>query len=70
MVKVLKTTGDFARSKEGEVVRILERANRTIVGTFELEKHFGFVIPDDKRISQDIFIPNERINGLRQATRS
>ncbi|MGB4387944.1 MAG: hypothetical protein WBI89_01920, partial [Caldicoprobacterales bacterium] len=45
MVKVLKTTGDFARSKEGEVVRILERANRTIVGTFELEKHFGFVIP-------------------------
>src|SRR5690554_7166923 len=65
MVKVLKTTGDLARSKEGEVVRILERANRTIVGTFELEKHFGFVIPDDKRISQDIFIPKERINGAK-----
>src|SRR5690554_5227819 len=65
MIKVLKTTVDFTRSKEVEVVRILERANRTIVGIFELEKHFGFVVPDDKRISQDIFIPKEKVNGAK-----
>ena len=28
-----------------------------VVGTYSEAKHFGFVIPDDKRIMQDIFIP-------------
>ncbi|HZK35262.1 MAG TPA: ribonuclease R [Bacillota bacterium] len=65
MVKVLRTTGSDSKAKEGEVVRVLERANKSIVGTFELEKHFGFVVPDDKRISQDIFIPKEKINGAK-----
>jgi len=60
MIKVLKSDG---RSREGEVVKILERANKTIVGTFEKDKYFGFVVPDDKRIHQDIFVPKDEING-------
>ncbi|KAA5806679.1 ribonuclease R [Thermoanaerobacterium thermosaccharolyticum] len=41
---------------EGEVVKILKRANATIVGTFEKSRNFGFVIPDDRSITQDVFI--------------
>lgn len=50
---------------EGEVIRILERANKKVVGTFEKSDYFGFVVPDDKRIYQDIFIPKAKINGAR-----
>lgn len=42
---------------EGTVVRILEHANETLVGTYKKGKGYGFVIPDNQRISKDIFIP-------------
>lgn len=53
------------KKKEGEVIRIFERVNSKIVGTFENSKNFGFVIPDDKRISMDVFIPKSEINGAK-----
>ncbi|MBO8129395.1 MAG: ribonuclease R [Peptococcaceae bacterium] len=43
--------------KEGEVVKILRRANREIVGTFQKQRHYGFVIPDEERIGYDVFVP-------------
>lgn len=43
---------------EGRVLRVLEHANKTIVGTFQAVKHFGFVLPDNSRIGRDIFIPD------------
>ena len=48
------------RREEGEIIRILERGNKTIVGTFEDNRNFGFVIPDDHRIGYDIFIPKTK----------
>lgn len=48
---------------EGEVVRIVKRANTQIVGTFDNHETFGFVVPDDKRIHKDIFIPQEKFKG-------
>ncbi|CAM3699466.1 ribonuclease R [Marinicrinis lubricantis] len=48
---------------EGEVVRIVQRANTQLVGTFQDHESYGFVVPDDKRISRDIFIPKESFNG-------
>lgn len=59
-----KTAGD--KRAEGEVIKIIERANRTIVGTFDSSKYFGFVVPDNKRISGDIFIPKDEFNGAKQ----
>lgn len=50
---------------EGEVVRILERANTRIVGTFERTRKFGFVIPDDKRLHRDIFVSADDANGAK-----
>jgi ribonuclease R len=49
--------------REGEVIRILERANHQVVGTFEQSKNFGFVVADDTRIYQDIFIAKGDFNG-------
>lgn len=49
--------------KEGTVVRIIERGIKTIVGTYTESKNFGFVIPDDKKIPNDIFIPKQASHG-------
>ncbi|MTI61397.1 MAG: ribonuclease R [Firmicutes bacterium] len=55
------------KRQEGEVVHIIEHANTRIVGNFERSKYFGFVVPDNKRIFYDLFIPREEINGAKQA---
>ncbi len=49
--------------REGTVVRIIERGMKEIVGTYTPSKGFGFVIPDDKRIISDIFIPKNATKG-------
>ena len=46
-----------SRREEGEILRILERRDNKIVGIFDDNKSFGFVIPDDNKIGYDIFIP-------------
>ncbi|MFV0466728.1 MAG: ribonuclease R [Lachnospiraceae bacterium] len=48
---------------EGSVVKVIERNTKTIVGTYEKTKTFGFVVPDDVKITKDIFIPQERSKG-------
>lgn len=55
--------GSDGRRMEGEVIRILERAVTETVGTFQDAGTYGFVVPDDKRIHQDIFIPKECCKG-------
>ena len=50
---------------EGEIARILERAQKEVIGIYEDSKNFGFVIPEDKRISKDIFIPKSKRNGAK-----
>ncbi len=45
--------------KEAALVEVLERHNEQVVGRFIIEGGLGFVIPDNKRIHQDIFIPRE-----------
>ncbi|MBQ2250045.1 MAG: RNB domain-containing ribonuclease, partial [Lachnospiraceae bacterium] len=45
------------RKAEAVVVKILIRANETVIGTFEKSKRFGFVIPDNPRITVDVFVP-------------
>lgn len=48
---------------EGSIVRILERGMTQVVGTYTKSKNFGFVIPDDKKINGDIFIPKNASMG-------
>lgn len=57
------------RSREGEIIRILERANEKIVGTFESSKTFGFVTPDNTKLSQDIFVPKKGFHGAKTGSK-
>ncbi|KNZ69990.1 ribonuclease R [Thermincola ferriacetica] len=61
----ITSKGDLGVRREGEVIRILERANTLVVGTYSSSKHFGFVIPDETRISQDFFIARGNEHGAR-----
>ncbi|MBT2217885.1 ribonuclease R [Virgibacillus dakarensis] len=59
----LEKKSDGGSRPEGTVIRILERAVHTVVGTFEDNRAFGFVIADDKRIPNDIFVPKGMTMG-------
>ncbi len=50
---------------EGEVVEIIERSKTSIVGTIEVSSKFAFLIPDDRKVPYDIFIPPEKLNGAK-----
>lgn len=65
VVARIVSKGLMGMKDEGEIIRVLERANTTIVGTYESSKNFGFVIPDDSKIAYDIFIPKNYGNGAR-----
>ncbi|NLL70424.1 MAG: ribonuclease R [Epulopiscium sp.] len=54
---------DGGRRAEGEIVDILQRGKKEIVGTYEENKSFGFVTPDDRRFAQDIYIPKGSNKG-------
>lgn len=51
------------RRREAEVLRVLERKREKIVGTFQQKGHFAFVTPDDKRVTQDVYVPQEVFGG-------
>ncbi len=59
---VVRSEGDGPRA-EGEIVRILKRANETVVGLYRRNKTFGFVIPDNQKLTRDIFIPTGKDKG-------
>ena len=65
IVRPIKVLEDV-KSPEGKVIRIIERANQYVIGTFQKSRHFGFVVPDDKRISFDIFVPREEFNNAEE----
>lgn len=44
------------KKREGEVLEVLERANTKIIGVYEDSRNFGFVVPEDSRLNQDIFV--------------
>ncbi|MFA6982606.1 MAG: VacB/RNase II family 3'-5' exoribonuclease, partial [Sedimentibacter sp.] len=65
IVRPIKVLEDV-KSPEGKVIRIIERANQYVIGTFQKSRHFGFVVPDDKRIAFDIFVPREEFNNAEE----
>jgi len=54
-----------SKKKEGDVVEILKRAKTQFVGTLQLHKNHGFVVPDDKRMYADFFIPIKSIKNAK-----
>lgn len=46
------------KGKEGSVIRILERKTRKVVGRFMRGKNYSYIIPEDERLLQEVFIPD------------
>ena len=46
------------KGKEGSVIRILERKTRKVVGRFMRAKNYSYIIPEDERLLQEVFIPD------------
>lgn len=57
IVSVRVTSEAFQnKRREGVIIKIVERGMHSIVGTYEVSKNYGFVIPDNQKITRDIFI--------------
>ncbi len=64
IVQVTPLPGNSGKRQEGQVVKIIARGMSHVVGTYErTRENFGFVLPDNGKLSQDIFIPKERSKG-------
>jgi ribonuclease R len=62
-VMVMLKDEQTGKRKEGYITKIIERFTNEIVGTFEKNKNFGFVRPDNQKYSKDIFIAKEHTMG-------
>lgn len=60
---MVRPTFSAKGQSDGEVIRILERHNEEIVGTYEQGGNFGFVVPDDSRLYYDVFVPQGEAKG-------
>ncbi len=55
---------------EGEVVEIIERWRSTFVGTVEVMPNFAFLMPDNKNMPFDLFIPSSKLYGAKQGQKA
>jgi ribonuclease R len=58
-----KKTG--GRKNEGEVVEIITRAKTDFIGVAKISERFAFIIPDDRKMLHDIFVPLSDLNGAK-----
>nr|WP_300840236.1 ribonuclease R [uncultured Acetatifactor sp.] len=63
-VEVALLPENEGKRQEAKVVRIIARGMTQVVGTYDRAgEHYGFVVPDNARLPQDIFVPKERSKG-------
>ena len=63
MVEISVSPAVTGRRREGKVLHVLERGMKQVVCTYQLNKNFGFAVPDNPKFGSDIFIPLERSKG-------
>ena len=65
LVKVLVFPARNKRSPEGEVVEVIERSKKQLVGTIQISKGIAYFIPDNPVYRRDILIPGRMLNGAK-----
>lgn len=60
-VRIIRSAKKVFSEPEGEVVEVLKPSNNLFVGVLEVENDYAFLITDSKKLSNDIFIPKEKI---------
>lgn len=69
-VKVFVYANRSGRNLEGEVLEIIERAKTEFTGTIQLLPKFAFLIPDNRKMLHDIFIPLDYLNGAKDGDKA
>jgi len=69
-VKVLLYAKRKGNRPEGDVVEIITRSRSAFVGTIEIMPQFAFLIPDNKNMPFDLFIPLAKLNGAKQGQKA
>ncbi|MGH1365327.1 MAG: ribonuclease R [Calditrichia bacterium] len=64
-VKVELYNDSRGRSREGRIVKVVNRNITTFVGTFQKSAYYSFVNPDNNRVSQDFLVPAEHDGGAK-----
>ena len=65
LVKVRLHARKRGRKAEGEIVEVVERKRTQFVGVLEKAGKFGFLVPDNKKMLVDLYIPEDKMNGAR-----
>ncbi len=66
MVELLSPAdGKDDRRREGKIAKVIKHATEEIVGTFQKSPKFGFVVPDQIRLGDDIFVRKVDFNGAK-----
>lgn len=65
LVKVYLYARSRGKSIEGEVVEVLERTRKNIVGEVNVSRHFAFLSPDSSNMPYDLFIPPDKLGGVK-----
>ena len=64
IVQVVLLPGNSGKRQEAQVLKIIARGMNQVVGTYERSRdNYGFVVPDNAKLPQDIFVPKERSKG-------
>lgn len=63
-IKIIQEKNKDKRA-EGKIIKIVKHERDTVVGIFQNNKSFGFVVPDDKKFGADIFIPKKNFGKAR-----
>lgn len=69
-VKVFVFAKNNGRNPEGEVVEILDRAKWEFTGLVTIEGKFGFLVPDDRKMLHDIFIPQHALKNVKDGDKA
>lgn len=69
-VKVLLFPARRMHKQEGQVVEIIQRAKTRFVGRIQLQSHFAFLIPDNRSMAVDIFIPLDNLNNAKNGDKA
>lgn len=62
-VSVAVSPEKTGKRREGMIIKVISHGMNQIVGTYQASKTYGFVVPDNRKLAQDIFIPVERSKG-------
>ncbi|UKN00535.1 ribonuclease R [Paracrocinitomix mangrovi] len=65
---------ELTRSKgkklEGKITNVIERKNKLIVGSLDIQDHFSFLVPDDPKLNVDIFISGSALKGAQNGDKA